>query len=328
MKSYTKNIIAMMLSITLVFTIPLIFTQEASAASTGTKLYRPVKVVYKDSSGVTNDKITYKYNKKGLCSEVTDSDHKSVYTYNKKGLVKSWKNYDKDGKQFAKAKNVIKNGKVAATEYYNLVNGNAVLDNTTTYKYKNGKKSTETMVLSDGNAKHVITYRANGTKKKDVYSTLHHTEKETYDKQGNSTSRVYNSADRNYIRQTSYKNTYKKGKLVKKTYTQTDPDGTVYEKGKITYTYKKGRLAKSVFTADPANKAYTYVAKETVKYTYNKAGLLTKKVRKTVEKSPTEGTLSRTQTITIKYKKLKVDKKVKKAVTEAAEEFAKRYMPF
>ena len=132
--------------------------------------------------------------------------------------------------------------------------------------------------------------------------------------------------NRVYAGKTYTKNTYKKGKLVKRVATYVDSDGKVYQGGTTTYSYKKGRLAKTVYTYTSTFSDGTYTDSTTTLYTYNKAGLLTKRVRTTVEVSPGKTSTS-SRTTTIKYKKIKVPKKAKKNIKAFMQDFTDSFLP-
>ena len=327
MKKYAKRYLSLALSFALVFAIPFAFTQEASAASKkGVKVYQPVQITETYNDGSV-DTTTYVYDKNGFCTGLYySSGSKRLSTYNKTGLVTSWTRYYKDGTVSSQGKNTIKKGKIAKEEYYDMDEGKLVLSSVTSYKYKKGKKSTETVTFPNSASTDILTYRSNGTRKKAIYSTKTDYDVVTYDKKGNITSYVSKDLATGKIYKDQYKNTYKKGKLVKRVATYVDTDGKVSQGGTTTYSYKKGKLAKTVYTYTSTFDGGTYTDTTTTLYTFNKAGLLTRKVRTTVEVSPSKTTTS-TKTTTIKYKKIKVPKKAKKNIKETMLEFTESFLP-
>ena len=327
MKKYAKRYLSLALTFALVFAIPFAFTQEASAASKkGVKVYQPVQVTETYSDGDV-DTTTYVYDKNGFNTErYYSSGSKIIYAYNKSGLVKAWTRYYKDGKVSSQGKNAIKKGKIATEEYYNVDEGKLALYSTTSYKYKKGKKSSETISYPNSGTRNVLTYRAKEIRKKAVYSSKYYYDVVTYDKKGNITSYVSKNLETGKTSKDTYKNTYKKGKLVKRVATYVDSDGKVYQGGTTTYSYKKGRLAKTVYTYTSTFSDGTYTDSTTTLYTYNKAGLLTKRVRTTVEVSPSKTSTS-SRTTTIKYKKIKVPKKAKKNIKAFMQDFTDSFLP-
>lgn len=324
MKSYFKRITAMMLTFALVFTIPFAFTQEASAASKKkVKVYQPVQVTTSYSNG-TVEITNYIYNENGFCSEISDNHTKvkTLYTYNKAGLVTASMQYNDRGTLLNQCKNTIKKGKIVREEKFTVSGGKATPWITTTYKYKKGKKSKETVVSTSSQT--VSTFKANGNLKKKVITYNGRNNVYTYDKKGNLKSVGSNAPNST---KTKFKNKYKNGKLVKTTETYVTPDGKTYQGYIYTYSYKKGKLAKAVkahnWTENGINNTDTTITE----YEFNKAGLLTKVVTTHIEKNKSTDT-KYTNVMTIKYKKIAVDKKAKKNIKEEVKEFSDSYLPY
>lgn len=307
MKVNAKRSLSLIMVLALFLAIPLVSVQEADAASSksSSKVYLPVEVKERTQGDTIEENYyRFEYNKKGLCTKEKSSYGDTVNKYNKKGVLLSWKGYD-NGVLTNRCSNTLKSGRIVKSVYYYFEEGKRSIYLRETFKYKKGKLSKST--YKQGDTFITTDYRADGTVSKSVTKYTDGTGTSLYDKKGNLIKNTFK-----YSGGTSkheYKNTYTKGKLTKTVSTYTDEQGSTTKDDTVVYKYKKGKLSKKTVT----NGKYS----STTTYTYNKAGLLTK----VEQKHGYKGSGKLTNRVTIKYKKIPVDKAVKKAVTAKADEF-------
>lgn len=335
MKKITKRYLSVLLTFALVLALPLAATQEVNAASGGKKINQPVQVVTTstDSDGTSSSVVNYVYNKKGLVTEaLSDNGYRTVYTYSKTGIIKTRQRYNKSGVLVSERVNTIKGKKLRTSTFYDIENGQRVLDSTTSYKYKKGKLAKETWVSADGKRAEIITYRKNGKQSSYTYAAPGETRKAVFDKRGNMTSKTITDEDGTVV--WNYVNKYKKGRLISKTATRTNAKGVVTPEGTTVFSYtKKGLLKSSVYTYtdtytdDNGAVVVGGTQTETTNYTYTKAGLVKSKVYTYVWKGTDGTTETYSDTTNIAYKKIKTKSKVRKEVKKSLkEDYAQFYI--
>ena len=335
-----KRYLALVLSFALFLALPLAFTQEASAASKGTKIWQPVQIAETTvhyNGDQSFDGSVWSYDKKGLNTAVMYQDgYADVKAYDKNGYLTSETNLDENSKPNTQTVYDVKKGKVKFDQSFSFYNGVATLDGTTKYTYKKGTLSNETYVSADGKLSDVKVYRTDGTLAKEFYTNSRYegsiTSVDLYDKYGNITSSattsVYDGQTETYS--TVYKHSYKNGKLVRTVSASTNRDGAIRPGSTTVYTYKKGKLIKYVKSVPwefDENNGVTESQTIAVTYTY-KNGLISG-VNQSVAYSTASGSeLYSTTTTVIRYKKIAVNKNCVKAVTERMSKFNDRYLPY
>ena len=335
-----KRYLALVLSFALFFALPLAFTQEASAASKGTKILQPsLKIMSSSHEGESSTAVTaYAYNNKGLMSaEVYQDGTQEAYAYNKNGYMTMRAYLDKKGVPQSQIVYNVKKGKVQNVADYDLDDGKVTLTGYSTFSYKSGKISKLVYTSADGTRTEVATFK-NGKPSQYVTTVVNEYVNSQYvsiyDKYGNVTSEttVNKFADGDTTTATKvYKNSYKKDKLVKTVWTRAykasaSSDARVTN-GLDVYTYKKGKLVKAdsaySFQSDPS---VTYGTTHT--YAYGKGGLITSESTAAVRVTPTESKVTGAYTTAYQYKKVAVDKKCVNAVNEAMKSYSfESYIP-
>jgi hypothetical protein len=196
---------------------------------------------YEGSSGTSVYK--YGYNKNGLFAKESKktkdagSSYSIKYTYKGKNLKKSVVSYAKEKETTTYT---TKNGLVVKSV---TKSGKNTLKST--YTYKNKKLSKEVSKFKGGSLTNKFSYNKKGLVSKNTDTWVFGKEKVkyshtfTYDKKGNPVKVKYSSGYSETI-----KNTYKKGRIVKKEITSKDSTGTTtvrtYE-----YTYSKVKVPAS-----------------------------------------------------------------------------------
>jgi len=212
-------------------------------AGSKTNVYVVTKIVYKSDQYKTTNTYTYK---NGLVTKVTAknvangdaSSSVSKYTYTSKKALKSKVN-TYDGKTNYKS-TYTTNSKGYVTKASTTYTGDSP-KNVTKYSYKGGKltksankySTTSYTYYSNGNFK-TSTYKA--SEGDDTFKTTY-----SYDKKGNLKKIVSGSPDASIKETTTFKNTYKNGRLAKQVLSFA---GSFSETA--TFTYKKVSVPKSI----------------------------------------------------------------------------------
>lgn len=330
-----KRYLALVLSFALFLALPLAFTQEAAAASKGTKVMQPSTIVqnYVSYDGTPGTSlVAFAYNNKGLMSaKVHQSGSQETYAYNKNGYMTMSATLNKSGVPVWQTIYNVKKGKTTSISEFDVDGANVTLENILNISYKKGKVSKRVYSDADGIYSYIETYK-NGKIAKKVTSVAfsadnNYQEVALYDKYGNITSST--SIDKGSFGTVTttaiYKNTYKGDKLVKAVWTETQTDTSSTDvdtiSGVSVYTYKKGKLVKSEkATSASWNPGVTNGTTKT--YSYTKGGLIKSIASTSVTVTPTESKVSSSSISAFQYKKVAVNNKCVKAVKEAMEAYS------
>ncbi len=273
MKKHVKCIMALVLTFALVLAIPFAFTQEASAAS---------KKAKKTTMYLTTQMTNTSKDENGKTKKMVKK-----YTYNSKGFMtkETWKEGKDNGKTLYKYN---KKGYVKSVKSYSK----GKLESKTTVKMnKNGMPAVVKTYQVKGKKKHTYTYNFVYSGKELIkinYKDIQEKKSGTINLKGEPAPSE--SAETEVVTDNTNNVKYdKKGRIIEETYSDTFSE--VNDQG-VTET--------TVFS-------------NVWKYTYNKAGKITKeKVNTTSTLTYSDGTAAKTvktsDTYTYKYKKKKLAK--------------------
>jgi len=278
MKTLSKRIMALVLTLALAAAIPFAFTQEASAAAkkSGSKKVSVHLIsdesLSRDVSGglkyVTVTKNTY--NRKGFKTKYVTSNNKGglekyKIKYNSKGYMTSCKVYNKNNKLFRLIKVKMKNGKPYTSKEYSVNGRKRTLIYKQTFVYK-GKKLKKIKWRN-------LRINTSGTiKVKSASSAQKGSEKAKYDKYGNliSDTRTSKQTESGVEVTTTYKITHQYtydmvGNILEDVCTETTTKvpakgkkSEVVTKTVMKYKYKKMKVLKKYLEQIVSGGAITY----------------------------------------------------------------------
>ena len=204
---------------------------------------------------------------------------KTVFTRNSAGIVTNSKSYNEKGKLTGTVTNTVKNGRIVKSKQNEVdpKTGKKKLLSTTTTTYKKGKPVKEVMKHANG-AKSTATFNSKGVITKYVYADSDSNSVSTYDKNGRiksyTSSFTYNDGTTSKSKSTySYKETKNKhGDPVKTVETEKETrDGvttTTVFTNTYKYTYKSGRIVKLTNTNTIKSDNFTSSSKYTTTRKY------------------------------------------------------------